>query len=262
MGTRVHNCKSETTFDMTKSDYFRRRASSQAGLFNLQVESRILDFIEIGLNTPPHSIDDGGHQKKRRVRFNFDHNLAGSTSASSTAIQPSSEMVDLGIYQSICTVLRATTAESCESKCLGYLDSCCNETFRHSFFHMKTAIPISQSLCVSAEEIIGLPVETSVTLVDQLTLARSFAMAVLKFHSTPWLSEYVSIRELSFFRFNDGDVSSCIRTAHLGSDFVQTPVCEVFPTPTEDMGDSGSIEEAKLVHGVRNLTLWGLGTIM
>lgn len=127
---------------------------------------------------------------------------------------------------------------------------------------MANTRPLSEYLYVSAKEIISHPAEESVIHVDQLVLARSFAMAVLKFHSTPWLREYVSIQELSFSHFNDGDLSSCIRTAHLGFDFVQTSVLEGFPTPAKDMGDSAAIEEAKLTHGIRNLTLWSLGTIM
>lgn len=168
--------------------------------------------------------------------------------------------MDLRMSQSICTILQGMSADACHSKCLGYLDSCCDETFRHSFFQTDTMNPISEFVCISAEEIISLLAETSVTFVQQLTLARSFAMAVLKFHSTPWLRENISLRELSFFDFHDGDLSSCIRTAHLGFDFVQSSMRD--DLPTREMGDREAFEEARLIHGVRNLTLWGLGTIM
>lgn len=246
---------------MTKSDQFVPRKYIEAGFLNLQVESRILDFMESGLNTPPHSGDDD-RRKKRKVRFNFDDNQENATTASTAVTKQNPRTVDLRAAKSICTALRGKGADYCGSTCLGYLDSCCNETYRHSFFEMATPSPISESMCLSAEQILSHPAETSVTLVDQLRLARSFAMAVLKFHSTPWLREYVSIRELSFFRYSGSDLSNCIRTAHLGSDFVQTSPCEDFPIPNEDMGDSRAIEDAKLAHGVRNLTLWGLGTVM
>lgn len=235
--------------------------AAQAGLLNLRVESRTLDFMHSGLNTPPNSSDDG-RRKKRKVRFDFDDNQQESTVVSAATASQKPETIDLRIAQNICTVLQGTSVDLGDSACLGYLDSCCSESYRHNFFGMAASRPISESICVSTEQILSRPAEMSVTLVDQLTLARSFAMAVLKFHSTPWLREYVSIHEFSFFRFDDSDLSSYIRTAHLGFDFVQPSLCEDFPISTEDMGNHDAIEDAKLAHGVRNLTLWGLGTVM
>lgn len=228
---------------------------------NLRVESRILKFTDSRLNAPPDS-SDNDRPKKGKGRCNFDHNQQESTIVSATTANQIPEMVDLKMTQNICTVLKGTSVDLCDSKCLGYLDSCCNDSFRHSFFGTAATRPISKSICISTEEILSRPVEFSVTLVDQLKLARSFAMAVLKFHSTPWLREYVSIQEFSFFHFDDSDLSSCIRTAHLGFDFVQPTLHEKFPIPVEDRGNSDLMENAKLACGIRNLTLWGLGTVM
>ncbi|KAG6354201.1 hypothetical protein INS49_004805 [Diaporthe citri] len=238
-----------------------QRMPIRAGFINLHVKSRVIGFSKSGLNTPPPS-SDGGRRKKPRVRFNLDDDQEGSATVSTVMEAQDQGNVDLGDAQSICTALQGTSVESSESKCLGYLDSCGSDTFRHSFFGMAAPRPMSKSICVSTEDILSYPPETSATLVDQLRLARSFAMAVLKFHSTPWLTEYVSIRDISFFRFDDRDLSSCIRTAHLNFDFLQTSLRDDFPIPTEDEGNSGAIEDAKLAHGVRNLTLWGLGTVM
>ena len=215
--------------------------------------------MESGLNTPPHSGDDGC-RKKRKVRFNFDNNQEQSIVVSSALTKQDPATVDLRIAQNLCRVLQRTGLDSCDSKCLGYLDTCCNETFRHSFFGMAAPRPVSESICVSTEEILSRPAESCVTLVDQLTLARNFAMAVLKFHSTPWLRDYVTIQDFSFFRFTDSDLSSCLQTAHLGFDFLHPPLDENYPV--EDMAVSDAIQDAKLAHGVRNLTLWGLGTVM
>lgn len=232
---------------------------------SLHVESRILDFIDSGLNTPPHSGEDGG-RKKRRVYFTLDRAQDQSPVETVKAKGQDAGTVDLRVARDICTALqgkvKGKSTDCCESKCLGYLDSCSNETFRHSFFGISESRPMSESICVSTEEILSHPAETSVTLVDQLRLARSFAMAVLKFHSTPWLREYVSLQELSFFRFGESDLSSCISTAHLGIDFIQSPPSEDFAMPLEVMGDGSATEDAKFTHGVRNLTLWGLGTVM
>lgn len=237
------------------------RASIQARLVDLHVESRNIDFIESGLYTPPNSGDDG-RRKKRKVRFNFDDSPDRSTIASTAVTIQDPGTVDLRAAKSICAILQGTSVDSCVPKCLGYLDTCCDETFRHSFFGTAAPRPVSESVCISTEEILKRPAERSVTLVDQLTLARNIAMAVLKFHSTPWLRDYVTIQDFSFFCFDESDMSSCIQTAHLGSDFVHTRSRENFPSPMDGIVDDEAIEDAKLAHGIRNLTLWGLGTVM
>ncbi|KAJ0120488.1 hypothetical protein J7T55_015217 [Diaporthe amygdali] len=233
----------------------------RAGFMRLHVESRPLDFMESGLNTPPHSGDDD-RRKKRKVHFDFSDTQEMSKISTPVVKRQHPSIVDLRLAGDICTALQVRDSDPCNSNCLGYLDSCSNETFRHSFFGMSTKKSMTESTCVSGEEILTQPAETSVTFVDQLRLAHSFAVAVLKFHSTPWLRKYVSLHELSFFRFDDGDLSSCIRTAHLGSDFIQASSSEHFSMPTEDLTDNRAIEDAKLLHGVRNVTLWGLGTVM
>lgn len=167
---------------------------------------------------------------------------------------------DLPITQDICAVLQGTGLDSCASECLGYLDSCCHDNFRHSFFRLVAPRSVSESICVSTKEILSRPEEAFVTIIDQLTLARNFAMAVLKFNSTPWLSEFVTIHDFSFFLFGDDDLLSCLQTAHLGFNFFHAASHEKYPT--EDMAASEAIEEAKLTHGVRNLTLWGLGIVL
>lgn len=228
---------------------------------NLYVESRVLDLTKSGLNTPPTSSDDRG-RKKRRVCFDLDDDKQNSTTVSNVTAAQDQGKIDLRDTQSICTALQGTSVDSFDSKCLGYLDSCGSEAFRHSFFGMASSRSIPESISVSTEQILSYPPEEFILLVDQLRLARSFAMAVLKFHSTPWLTEYVSIRDICFFRFEDSDMSSFIPTAHLDFNFIQTSTREDFPIPTVDMVNREAIEDSRLAHGIRNLTLWGLGTIM
>lgn len=214
--------------------------------------------MESGLNTPPYLGDDS-QRKKRKVHFN-----EGLATVSPEMKKQVPETVGRRIVGSLCMALQGTSVNPRGSKCLGYLDNCCNETFRHSFFGMAAPISVSQAPCVSTKEILSRPAERFVTFVDQLTLARTFAMAVLKFHSTPWLRDYVTTQDFSFVRFDDSDVASCIKTAHLSFDFVYTSRRESSPIPAEDMvdGEATLIEDAMLTHGVRNLTLWGLGIVM
>ncbi|KAL0768906.1 hypothetical protein CaCOL14_008214 [Colletotrichum acutatum] len=128
----------------------------------------------------------------------------------------------------------------------------------------------SQAL-MSMNDVLMTPAETTLSIIDQLKLARDMVSAVVKFYSTPWLREYFTLRDLSFFQMS-GDFSRCLRTLHLGFDFVQSSAASlpqsmegIEATAMPDSSDGGlnevetAAERAKLEYGIRNLTLWSLG---
>lgn len=227
----------------------------------LRVESQIVDFMQSGFSTPPASGPDNhdGLRKRRKVHFAEDNTQTdkGTTVRTDNTAQP----VDLRHVQDICTVFTHKNTLCHTSRCLGYLDGFANEAFRHTFFEAP-APQLSNIPSVKLSEILTQPVETSVNFVDQLKLARNFVMAVLKFHSTPWLREHYSLHDLSFFRSSKGDVSSCLQTAHLGLDFIQCPLDDDCSTQMADVSHHEAVETARLTHGVRNLTLWSLGAVL
>lgn len=221
----------------------------------------VFDSLKFGLQTPPDS--DDGRYKKRRVHFAMDD--AKEDAKVSDLPDQQLSPVNLQDVQDICAALNDQSPCRRPSRCLGYLESCANETFRHSFFQTPGDIglvPATGSLSISMSEILSHPVEASVTVVDQFRLARNFAMAVLKFHSTPWLGEYFSLRDLSFFRLGEGDISSYLQTAHLGFDFIQASPGGSPSVPMKDADEQEAAEDARLFHGIRNLALWSLGAAM
>ncbi|KAK1480336.1 hypothetical protein CABS01_14474 [Colletotrichum abscissum] len=124
---------------------------------------------------------------------------------------------------------------------------------------------------MSMNDVLMTPAETTLSIIDQLKLARDMVSAVLKFYSTPWLREYFTLRDLSFFQMS-GDFSRCLRTLHLGFDFVQSSAASlprsmegIEATAVQDSSDGSpnevesAAERAKLEYGIRNLTLWSLG---
>lgn len=236
----------------------------QISLVRLHVESRVvLGSSPSGLQTPPDSSDE--RRKKRRVRFAVDvERTIEDVPAASTPEE--FEVTNLQGVECICATLHDQTRCCRPSRCIGFLESCADETFRHSFFQSPgdpAQAPITESLCLSMRDILVHQVETSVTVVDQFKLARNFAMAVLKFYSTPWLQEYFSIGDLSFMKIGEeGDISSCLQTAHLSLDFIQPSPGDVPCMAMEDACSNEIAEDAKLFNGVRNLTLWSLGAAM
>lgn len=227
------------------------------GSGRFQVESQMIDFMQSGLSSPPASDSDahGGVRKRRKVHFAEDDTQNDLDSSVIPDVKP--QLVDLRTVQNICTVFAHNTM--CRtSKSVGYLDGSANETFRHTFF--ETRFQSSPSIKIS--EILSHSVNTFVDVVDQLKLARNFVMAVLKFHSTPWLKECYSLHDLSFFRTSGGDVSSCLQTAHLGLDFTHCSPDADNSAQMADLDYDEAVEKARLDHGVRNLTLWSLGAVL
>jgi hypothetical protein len=113
--------------------------------------------------------------------------------------------------------------------------------------------------------------ETSLSIVEQLKLARNLVVAVLKFYSTPWLGEYLSLQDLSFLQVSQ-DLSRCLQTLHVSLEFIQRAPAQLSPAMEgiEPVTKSDScprdlskaVEQAKLQYGIRNLTLWSLGTVL
>lgn len=165
--------------------------------------------------------------------------------------------------------------------CLGYIDGFSNESFRHLLYGTSTALQTnrvhtngpfisgSTQHSVSMTDVLDRRAETNISIVEQLELARDLVSAMLKFYSTPWLREYFSLYDLSFFYVNE-DLSASLKTLHIGLEFVQWPsqyaaqsmqgIQAAQAKATDDI--SGVVENAKSQYGVRNLTLWSLGTIL
>jgi hypothetical protein len=112
------------------------------------------------------------------------------------------------------------------------------------------------------------PVESSLSVIDQLKLARNLVTAVLKFHSTPWLGHYFALNDLSIFQ-STPDLSTCLQTLHFGAGFITSHCHDMSGSAMDSLDPEGhstldaeAVENAKLQYGIRNLTLWCLGTIL
>ncbi|KAH7191984.1 uncharacterized protein B0J16DRAFT_52428 [Fusarium flagelliforme] len=240
----------------------------------------------LGLPASPNSNQSSsshdGQRKRRKVRFaeagasilmDQDQPCCSSKKLQVVELLPDLSMVDL------CSVLYKedplTSISSIDGYCLGYLDGDMDGKFRHHFYKnlththretmsttsdnaYETLIPMSEALNSSAER--------SISIVDQLKIAREIASAVLKLHATPWLKDYFNIYDLMLY--NTGhDLTTSLKTLHVASDFTKTILTQEqnnaaassLPTP---LTIDDALEVAKLLYGVRNLTLWSLGAIL
>lgn len=115
------------------------------------------------------------------------------------------------------------------------------------------------------KEVLEQPVESLLTIVDQLQLARRLVSAVLKFNSTPWLKEVWNVGDFAFFRRGDGDMEKSLQTLHFGVELshgTPDPKTSLMEVEQPCSLAHSSIEDAQYKLGIRNLTLYSLGTAL
>jgi hypothetical protein len=233
----------------------------------LQIKSQ-----DTGLESPPDSptpIAEDSQPKRRRVRFE-DEEIARVIKE--PLIQQIQQKLarNLGIpnlsNEDMCSFLQQTCAGHTLKQCVGYLDSY-TEKFRHSIYpHLPGTYSLQKA--VSIDKVLVVPAEKSVSVADQLNLARSLVAAVLKFHSTPWLAQYLTLQDVLLFP-NSQDFAQCLATLHVDTSFEDvrlgmgqsgeaTPDASLAGTPIQEKAMSTmatAIEDARLDHGIRNMTV-------
>ncbi|KAI1056420.1 hypothetical protein LB507_001650, partial [Fusarium sp. FIESC RH6] len=238
------------------------------------------------LPTPPNSNESPSshnvQRKRRKVRF-----VEAGASVLMDQNQPcyssnKPQEVELPLDLStvdLCSVLYnddlLTQSSPAEGYWLGYLDGGVDGKFRHHFYrssthsHRGTLRAKSDEACptlIPMGEALDQSAETTMTIVDQLKIAREIASAVLKLHATPWLNDYFNIYHLMLYSTGH-DLTTSLKTLHVVSDFTKTLLTQEqnsvtatgLPTP---VAVDDALEDAKLLYGVRNLTLWSLGAIL
>jgi hypothetical protein len=252
----------------------------QPSVKRLKVRSQPLDWMESELSTPPPS--DDGRRKRRKVRF-------ADTSATikdaeslvvscpllapkgSPCTQLAMQLNDLCGMDLCSTLTREAKGKAAESApgYLGSIDTCAEETFRHSFYQSVDHSKLQPYPLMSMDQVLSNPAENSLSVLDQLKLARNLVIAVLKFHSTPWLPPYFAVNDVAFFQIGP-ELSTCLQTVHFGTDIVPKArmdievVCMDGVETSTDASNmmAVALEDAKLQYGIRNVTLWGLGAIL
>jgi hypothetical protein len=151
---------------------------------------------------------------------------------------------------------------------LCYVDTSVIDPFRHSFY-LGVDNYLTSTRVATLDKILDLPVETEITMVEQLKLARTIVVAVLYFSCTPWLAEHWGLKDLAFFDDEQGDLSAKLRTVNLRvtiSEAQVTPaptaVTGATLTPSDRQSSRSPLEEAMLQHGIRNLALHNLGAAL
>lgn len=159
---------------------------------------------------------------KPRVKFSFSASVK-PTSTSISKGPPQNPQLDLYTIGRLCKYFRQMRAQASGEPCMGFLEK--TKTFKH-FVYSPTNAPSSRSNSRSLKEFLHSSSEDKKQQdwVEKLQLARLLSLAVLRFHSTPWLSESWSSKDVCLFS-PDGPAqqdsllgSPCINTQLAHSD--------------------------------------------
>lgn len=189
-----------------------------------------------------------------------------STPASSTVEAGSSALsqgsLDLCLIQDVCEHFQNHQRQSQQEICMRYLEDSCVQRF-----YQPPAENRLEGSTKSLEDIIVWISEDPIRILPRsimFQLAFSLATAVLRYHSTPWLSEAWGSSDVVFFGINDlqqGDVS--LRNPHLNAEFSRYKgKGKVTIDPESDImsGVSTSLKGLSL-QNARNEVLFRLGVI-
>ena len=180
--------------------------------------------------------------------------------------------VDLSCSQHLCSKLLPPPiqhkSKRVTSTCLGHLDATAGDTFRLSFFPCCSGV-CRPSLCYTTlgqdqcelmrmDEMISRPRASDLSIIHQLQLALRIATAVLKFNATPWLSDFWTLKDLAFFSRN-ADLPSSLQTLHFS---IESAAIGSAMDVDGHRPVSDELEEARLLHGIQNATLYSLGVAL
>lgn len=247
---------------------------TQSTLVQLDVRSQNLDWIDRPQLPKQISQSDdhrGDPSKRPRVvRFTkatVQTHLKGRRSSTFFTAQKSSNYgsYDLTSSKDICKELTSQPSTTC----LGHIDIQSDESFRHSFYTAKrslrssTLAPSSSSYtALSMDEVLDDSSMEFFSTIYRLKLARSLVSAVLKFHSTPWLSEFWRLKDLSFFKTDHSqEISEALQTLHLGFELAQNQLNSMEGVQNSSSASQVS-EDDRLLCGIDNLTLHSLGVAL
>ncbi|KAF3800992.1 hypothetical protein GCG54_00010269 [Colletotrichum gloeosporioides] len=222
---------------------------ARSTLVQLEVRSQNLEWIEQS-NLPgplPPPDDDEVPPRKRRKVVRF----AETTVQTHFKEFNSATTVTLGQNLNCGSCDLRSSKDTCKelmrrlsTECLGHIDD-------HK--------------AISMDEVLDDSSQAFFSTVDRLKLARCLVSAVLKFHSTPWLSDFWRLRDLAFFRTDqDEEVSDALRTLHLGVEVSQKQLnsMEDVQISSECSRLSQVSEDDRLFCGINNLMLHSLGVAL
>jgi hypothetical protein len=201
-------------------------------------------------------------QKKswKSVSFSLPSSIAPPLSGSSA--------MDLSSVQSICVYMQ-TSLESLESSTssfpIGYLQRSQTKDYathpiKHVIYPPKASKLYEQPIVSLSDALLAAQSNYGLWRPEKLRLAKTFARAVLQFHSTPWLDENWGSQDILFFNSVDPSSRKSLGPPCLKVRLVKPPVEDELEVHTVLTGWETSVSNPYLP--VPNVLLFRLGVIL
>ncbi|KAI0377100.1 hypothetical protein F5Y04DRAFT_292205 [Hypomontagnella monticulosa] len=117
-------------------------------------------------------------------------------------------------------------------------------------------------------DLLRFPVYDITSDIDRLQLAITLVKSMLKYHSTPWWPLGWPLSNIHVFRQDNDDTPFCLDTLHIPVEFkieastVPRTGSATIPSTGERQQLDATVKCAMEDHGIRNLTLYGLGVAL
>lgn len=254
-------------------------SKGEIDLIQLQVKSRLLAIAHPRLLiSSPHAEQQRPKKRQKVVRFSGDATIGGSVQINDRCVSQYEidSSCDLRCSPDICQDFSKRCAQSANSAttyCLDHIDISDKENYRHQFFaavDSRKALgpsPVGPNGVVPMISILYRAMEDNLSALDRLKMAKALVLAVLKFHSTPWLGEAWQLQDLAFFQHSE-DIIQSLQTIHFSVDFNGGKPQQIAGSAMEDVRLTSRSplsqvsEDERLLCGIDNTTLHCLGVAL
>jgi len=171
-------------------------------------------------------------------------------------------IVNLG-RDNICSILtQQSTGKAPKGQCVGYLENV--QTKYMLYLDNEPGLSsigphITKEDFYTIKDTINAVQRDDFDPIYQLMLAKKLAEAVLQFHSTAWLMDMWSLSDIASFGVIGQISDDTLQNLHLTSDINQSQQNSSLDHSVEIKVPALTREQAEIVHGIRNLTLFNLG---
>ncbi|KAI9881509.1 MAG: hypothetical protein M1830_000072 [Pleopsidium flavum] len=182
-------------------------------------------------------------------------NASATHQASSSFAALDNTSLDLCSREDVCLYIHERLRiPAMSSPCIGFLQK--TRTFKHFVYPpqashccVERVISLNDALMAAKTSQYGIPIP------DKLRLARLLSLAVLQFHSTPWLQEGWRSRDVYFF--NSEDLSdSCLQAPYLSAPFSKDPGAAIRQVSRNQVSSQSPLSLGP------NSILFGLGVVL
>lgn len=144
---------------------------------------------------------------------------------------------------------------------LGYLEAKIQRSYCHSIYNCPNQLAIPKghepAITTPINTLFDHPIDEHYDIRDQLELAKSMVSIVLKFHSTPWLEQWWTLKDVCFLSVNY-NMDNVLKTLHLGAS-LELEHRQQYPSPNSSILVD---EDQRLESGIQNMALYNLGVAL